>query len=585
MSLVKRWLPLMALFTVCIRASMILDELPPVQHIHGLRQRIETASLDLQRSETFLWGSDDVDILAHLTVYRSKENERFLSLERCIHHFDISCADDLHVTFHDGEHYMYARYRWNWVNEAPENNIVIVMGGGHCTLESSRAVFNMFRADYDDDQRTIAFKGSRSVWKKVARIWDLHITSFRPEYAAPKKRSFLGGLEHAWDDVESAASGPVTSAIVNIESSVTQGVVSVATGVASTAVEVASVVTPAVASAIGTAKAIVTSEYSVITSAGFAEVSAITSEAEAITSVALALFNGGVSFPFDVSVPSYNFTSQDGGLNVALDCSRCNVSGGFQVEIHAHGNWSNVLDLTLGPKVNVNVTLRPQNFSIIMEPALSILCNSTTTESGEEQLLNAPLWEAGGFEIPNILSLGPRGVVSLGYRTKNLTGSANISVGTTVTIPNNAIADLVLEIPSPHVKAAGWHETQISYVPFTIDAQLHGELEIFASIDIQLQAEGMNAGFDAFLSLQPYIGANMSLVNCTDSPPGHSERSCFAENKDHQYRITVVPSMGGDFLAGAAKVQDQANPLISTKIASASKVFPTKTFAFGPGMH
>jgi hypothetical protein len=394
------------LFTVCVRAIVTLDELPPVHHIHGLRRRIEIASLDLQRSEIFLWGGEDIDVLANLTIYAAEENERFLALEKCIHHFDISCASNLHVIFHDWEHYMYAGQDWNWVNKASDNNIVIVVGGGHCASEPFRAVFNMSSADFDNEKKTIVFRGSRSEWRTVARIWDLHITAFQPAYFAPRKRSVLGKIANAFKnlggDIKSDVVQPVTSAVVNIESSATQGAVSLATGLASTAASVFSEATSHVVGAVTTAEALVTSEYHAITSAGASAVSAVVSEAKAIASAASALSHGGVLFPFNVSVPSYNFTSEDGGLSLALDCSRCNVRGGIRIEIQAHGNWRDILNLDLGQEVNLKITLQPQKLSVIMEPviSLSILSDSTVSGTDEQQLLDIPLWEAGVSKFP-----------------------------------------------------------------------------------------------------------------------------------------------------------------------------------------
>jgi hypothetical protein len=209
------------------------------------------------------------------------------------------------------------------------------------------------------------------------------------------------------------------------------------------------------------------------------------------------MMNGGILVPFNMSVPSYTWSAGNGGLKIGLDCSSCKVSGGFDVQFHAHGNWSNVLSLDLGQAVKVNITFSPRNVSMQIEPKIFVSANASGLQANEQQLLDIPLWEAGGLRIPGVLSIGPHGVISVGYELNDLTGFMNVSTGIAVTLPNDAHAELLLELPLPHVSAYSWHAS-ISHMPFTTDGRLQGGLKIYAKAELQIQAEGMGESYGTY---------------------------------------------------------------------------------------
>lgn len=580
---------LLFVFLFPVGSTVILDELSPIQHFHSLLTRqIEKATLELQPSETFLWSNGNISILGNLTLHQSQENERILAIEKCVYHFkNITCADDyIQIIFNDGEHYMHVREVWNWVNDDISHNVIVVVGRGHCGWNAYRTPFNISSATFNDNHKTVSFLGSSSEWQSVARIYDLHVIGSWPEHSNRRRTplNIFKGIQSAFQAVTSAVQGAFTTAssdIASVAPSIATQATSVFSEATSKIVGAESTVTSAVIPVATSIATVVTSEYNAATSVVVSDATAFASDVKAFASGVQA---GGISIPLNMSVPSHNFTFSNGGLNVSLDCSKCYANGVFELEFHGHGNYSNFLNGDLSNALNFNITFRPQNVSVIMEPVLTMLANITATATDEQQLSDMPIYDAGGIQIPNIFSFGPHAVVSFGHRTSGLVGSSNMTGGSSVSIPNYAIAQLLLELPLPHATATGWHDTQVSHVPFTLDAQLEGDLQLYASIDLQLQASALNHGFDAFLALQPFIGANFSTVNCTNPPLGLTKIDCFAQNKNHLFKVNMLPSVGGYFMAGAAKMTDQASPVISTKFASVDKVLPSTTFAFGPKM-
>ncbi len=399
------------------------------------------------------------------------------------------------------------------------------MGGRDCGWNSYRLPFHVSDIRFDEVEKRANFDASLSGWQQLARIYDLHLASIRQDHPLLHKRSGIGnvfkGIAHdiksVFDGVPSSetqiaatmisditsgavsAVNTVASAVPSVApsaiSDITSGAVGVVNTVTSAAPSVATSVigevTSHAAGAITTVSSMASSDFSLATSVAHSVATSVANGAEAAITGALAnMMNGGILVPFNMSVPSYTWSEDSGGLKIALDCSNCKVSGGFDVQFHAYGNWSDVLSLDLEQAVKVNITLSPHDVSIKIEPEIFVSANISGAQANEQQLIDIPLWEAGGLRIPNILSIGPHGVVSVGYELKDLTGFMNVSTGTVVSLPNDAHAELLLELPLPHVSASGWHAS-MSHVPFDIDGRLQGGLKIYAKAELQIQAEGM----------------------------------------------------------------------------------------------
>jgi len=533
-----------------VQSEIILDELPPHgENKHDLFKRVGVSNLDLQKMETFLWGgkhlweityqfqredanhnqgsSKGVGILGNLTIYSSSEHERILGLERPRAHIQSICCTDssVNVTFNDEIGFTSARHAWDWVNRQYNRTLIVIVGGADCDWNLHRLPFHVTGIHFDDVKKKANFDASQSGWQHLARIYDLHLESIHPHHPLFRRRSGIGNFfKDIGHDVKSVFGG-VTSSATQIADTVISDITSGAVGAANTVTSaVPSVASPAISDitskavgaintvtsavppvatsvisevtshAIGeisTVSSIASSDFSLATSVVHSVATSVASEAKAAITGALAnMMNGGILVPFNMSVPSYTWSAGNGDLKIALDCSNCGVSGGFDVQFHAHGNWSNVLNLDLGQAVKVNITVSPRDVSMKIEPKILVSANISGVQANEQQLLDIPLWEAGGLRIPDILSIGPHGVVSVGYELKDLTGFMNVSTGTAVSLPNDAHAELLLELPLPHVSASSWHAS-ISHVPFNIDGQMQGRLKIYAKAELQIQAEGL----------------------------------------------------------------------------------------------
>lgn len=581
------------LMMTSVQSKVVLEELPPQEEPrHDLFKRVGVSNLDLQRMETFLWGgkhpweftyhsqredanqnqgsSKGVSILGNLTIYSSSEHERILALERAKTYIQSICCTDnsVNVTFNDDIFFASARHAWDWINREYNRTLIVIVGGGDCEWNSHRLPFHVSGIRFDEIKKKATFNASLSNWQQLARIYDLHLDSVHPDHPVFQRRSGIGNFfNDIGHDIKSVFSGvtPATQIADTVISDITSGAVgavntvtSVVPSVASPAisditskavgaVNTAASIVPSVATsvisevtshaigAISTVSSIASSDFSLATSVAHSIATSIANEAKAVVTGALGdMMDGGILIPFNMSVPSYTWSTGNGDLNIAIDCSNCGVSGGFDVQFHAHGNWSNVLNLDLEQAVKVNITLSPRDVSMKIEPKILVSANISGAQTNEQQLLDIPLWEAGGLRIPGVLSIGPHGVVSVGYELKDLTGFMNVSTGTAVSLPNNARAELLLELPLPHVSASSWHAS-ISHVPFDIDGRLQGGLKIYAKAELQIQAEGMGKsyktsrckncandyvgnGFDAYINLQPYIGANISLTDCKHPP-------------------------------------------------------------------
>lgn len=440
-------------------------------------------------------SSKGVGILGNLTIYSSDEHERILDLERVRTYIQsIFCTDSsVNVTFNDEFIFASAHHAWDWVNRRYNRTLIVIVGGGDCKWNLHRFPFNVSHIHFDEVKKWANFDAARSSWQQITRTYDLHLTSIPPDHHLLQRRSGIGNLfKSIGHDIKSVF-GDVASSDTQIAATVISDITSGAVNAVNTMV---SAVTSVETSVISEVTSHAAADLSVATSVAHSLATSVVSEVKAAVTGALAnMMNGGILVPFNLSVPSYKWSTRNGDLAIELDCSNCGVSGGFDIQFHVHGNWSNVLDLDLEKAVKVNITLLPHDISLKIEPEIFVSANISGVQANEQQLLDIPLWEAGGLRIPNVLSIGPHGVVSLGYEVKDLNGIMNISTGTTINFPNDAHAELLLKLPLPHVSTSNWHAS-ISNLPFDIEGRLQGELKIYAKAELQIQAEGMGKSYD-----------------------------------------------------------------------------------------
>ena len=177
-------------------------------------------------------------------------------------------------------------------------------------------------------------------------------------------------------------------------------------------------------------------------------------------------------FPFGVKV------TQD-GLSSALECSKCGTTGQINIELK--------LSTKAFIPTGASMRMSPNGVSAKAELKLTASGELTKSISFKKTVASIPL---NSIKIPgDILNIGPFLDVAVGFEVSAVTGSASITGGAIVTIPDSAIVELDLLNPSKN-KFSGWGPS-VDTIPITVDAKISGAVQIFAQPALKLVAEAI----------------------------------------------------------------------------------------------
>ena len=240
-----------------------------------------------------------------------------------------------------------------------------------------------------------------------------------------------------------------------------------------------------------------------------------------------------------------------GGFGIGLDSSGSNTAGEFDFELD--------IKTTLGIPHDATAKIQPKGVSATAKVTLSVSGDLPDTKFGKSiTVLSIPL---DGLEIPGgILDIGPNLDINLGLTVGPLSGSASVTGGATVTIPDDAVLEIDLLDPSNN-QFSGWNPSA-SILPWSANAKIAGSVQVFAEPDLDLKAEILDHGYQIGFGLKmPYVNAELDGIvsptgACASNPLPH-----------HIYGVQISSAIGAQLQLDASKVNDVGDPLFSVSLA------------------
>lgn len=189
-------------------------------------------------------------------------------------------------------------------------------------------------------------------------------------------------------------------------------------------------------------------------------------------------WNPSFSLDFNHPMPLSSKSFSVGDLKFTYDCQDCGTKGDFDFQFH--------ITTEAFIPTGADLTLSPQGVSASFNPRLGLSANFTDTKSDEFDLGKIPI---DGISIPGgVLDLGPEIVFSWGYEIGQIVGTAGVSTGVSVSLPDSA--EMTFDLTSPDASASGWGPT-VSKKPLAVDASISGSLQLNAKAAIELSLEAL----------------------------------------------------------------------------------------------
>ncbi|KAL2846116.1 hypothetical protein BJY01DRAFT_234715 [Aspergillus pseudoustus] len=268
-----------------------------------------------------------------------------------------------------------------------------------------------------------------------------------------------------------------------------------------------------------------------------------------------------LALPFNLPLPfsSGQINTPVDALDLTWFCVDCGTQGSFDFGFH--------IETKYGVPKDASISLSPNSVKAVLTPRIAIQADIGGDIDDEWEIGKIPV---GGISIPGgILDVGPQVTFSLGYSIGPLQGSAGISTGVSVSIPDDS--ELEISLISPDISSTGW-APKLEMKPITVDARLVGEVLVYVKASIDLSAEALGQGFEAGINLKPYVGGAL-MAQAT------SGEVC--EGEEDHYGVKVYPKAGVALNADVAKADDPADPLAEAVIASVTASLPTYCAGFG----
>lgn len=215
-------------------------------------------------------------------------------------------------------------------------------------------------------------------------------------------------------------------------------------------------------------------------------------------------FTETLTLNFEHTLPksSWDFPLKIPNVTLSAECEDCGTHGEFEFAFH----FQTVLFVPVG----VDLTLKPNGVSASVTPALHMEADlADKVSSPVVQLGTIPI---DGISIPGgVLDVGPELVIAAGASIGPLTAEATLSAGVEVDLSDSA--QVTIGLTSPSFSESGWTPV-IKTIPFTIDAEVKGEAEVFIQFSTELTLEALDHGFEMGLVLSPFASGEFIYKEC-----------------------------------------------------------------------
>ncbi|KAA8564777.1 hypothetical protein EYC84_010549 [Monilinia fructicola] len=179
------------------------------------------------------------------------------------------------------------------------------------------------------------------------------------------------------------------------------------------------------------------------------------------------------------SLPQTFFSkSTNSGLDFSIDCPGCATTGSIEVQGKIVMGTNFIGIPTSVKSVSINAT--PKGVGANLALGFGV---SGTLGSGWSKEWNLITVGLPGWSIPKIITLGPQFTVDAGFTLSSIEGSAQISAGINVAIPDSSSA--VLGISGVGSSFKGWVPTVTPQTP-KVSVEVDGHLELYTELGLDV---------------------------------------------------------------------------------------------------
>ncbi|PQE15154.1 Proteoglycan 4 protein [Rutstroemia sp. NJR-2017a BVV2] len=178
------------------------------------------------------------------------------------------------------------------------------------------------------------------------------------------------------------------------------------------------------------------------------------------------------------SLPQVLFSkTTNSGLDFSISCPNCGTTG--QINVVGKIVLSTFLKIPTGVK-SISISATPQGVGATLALGFDV---SGTLGSGWEKDWNLITAGLPGWQIPGILVVGPQFSVDAHFGLSGIHGSASISAGVNIAIPDSSSA--VLGITGVDSSSNGWVPTITPQEP-KVSVEVDGQLEMYVEMGVDI---------------------------------------------------------------------------------------------------
>ncbi|KAF7956181.1 hypothetical protein EAE96_005101 [Botrytis aclada] len=178
------------------------------------------------------------------------------------------------------------------------------------------------------------------------------------------------------------------------------------------------------------------------------------------------------------SLPQTFFSkSTNNGLDFSIDCPGCATTG--TIDVQGKIIMNTIIGIPTSVK-SISITATPKGLGANLALGFSV---SGTLGSGWTKDWNLVTVGLPGWSIPKIIDLGPQFTVDAGFTLSGIEGSASISAGVNIAIPDSSSA--VLGIDGVDSSFKGWIPTATPQTP-KVSVEVDGSLELYTELGLDV---------------------------------------------------------------------------------------------------